>query len=83
MKVELPFGDVARVVRHRVGHVVAWHGRDRENCHRARSLEVTCLFVALRQLRIEVSQVSAGSRDALGRDAELLERVRVPGHVCE
>jgi hypothetical protein len=79
--VELALGDVAGVVRHRVRHVAARHGRHRQDGHRAGAGKHRRLLVTPRQLRIEIAQVAARRGHAVQRDADFLERVRVGRHV--
>ena len=80
-QVELPLGDVSGVVRHRVGDVVARHRGHRQNRDRTGAVEVHRLLVAAGQLAVEIARITAGRRNLLHRNRDLLERVGEVGHV--
>ena len=83
IEVELALGDVARVVRDGVRHVVAGHRRHRENRYRARAVEVYRLLVACGELGVEVARIAAVRGNLLHRDRDFLHRVGERRHVGE
>ena len=82
-EVILALGDIARVVRHGVGDVVAGHRGDAEDGDGARTLEVDRLLIARGKAAVEVAGVAAVGRHLLHRDRHFLLRVGEVGHVGE
>jgi len=83
VQIELPFGDVTGVVRHRMGHIVTRHGGHRQDGDRTGNLVVTGLFVAPCQLGVEVTDIAPVGGHMLHGDADLLQGIGVGGHICE
>ncbi len=81
MQVKLPLGDVAGVVRHRMRHVAARHGGDRQDGQGAALAIVGGLLVAARHLRVQVAHVASVGRHGLHGDADFLHGIGIGGHV--
>ncbi len=81
MQIELSFGNVAGIIRHRMGNIVAGHRCHREDGDRAGTFEITGFLVAHGQLGIQITQVAAGGRNALQRNADLFHGVRIGRHI--
>ena len=58
-QIKLSLGNVAGVIRDGMSHVIARHGGDRKDGDGSRTLKINRLFVAGRQLAVEVPGVSA------------------------
>ncbi len=82
-QVELPLGDVAGVIRHGVGHIVAGHrggGQDRD---RAGAIKVDRLLVTRGELAVEIAGIAAVRGDLFHRDGDLLHGICKAGHIAQ
>ena len=80
-QVILALGDIAGVVGHRVGHVVAGHGGNAQDGDGARALEVHGLFIAGGQAAVQIARVAAVGGHLFHGDGHFLLRVGVVGHI--
>ena len=82
-EVELALGDIARVVRDGVRHVVAGHGGHGKDGDGAGALEVDGLLVTGGELGVEVAGIATVGGDLLHGDGDFLHRIGEGGHVRE
>ena len=80
-QVVLTLGDIAGVVGHRVGHIVAGHGGHAQNGDGACVAEVHGLFIAGRQTAVQVAGVTAVGGHLFHGDGHFLLGVGVVGHI--
>ena len=80
-QIVLTLGDIAGVVGHRVGDVVAGHGGDAQDGDGARAVEVNGLLIPGSQAAVEVAGVAAVGGHLFHGDGHFLLGVGVVGHI--
>ena len=81
VQIKLALGNIAGIVRHRMGHIISGHGGHREDGDGTCPLKIAGFFIAHGQLGIQIPHVTPGCRDTFKGNADLLHGIGISGHI--